>query len=554
MKKSLSLHLGKYQKQVDERLGQWEAQSFSRRIWAKDPSLWHPEPQPEITDRLGWLVLPERMEEKCDKILSFANQIKEEGFSHVLLLGMGGSSLAPELFQKIFGNAPGFPELFVLDSTHPKAVLAVENKVDLAHTLFLISSKSGTTLETLSLFRYFWARATAIFDRPGRCFVAITDAGSPLERLAREKNFRKTFLPPSDVGGRYSVFTEFGLVPAALIGLDILKLLDNGRIASRDSRSPGAEEKSFGFILGATLGELARHRDKLTIWATPSLSGFPAWLEQLLAESTGKQEKGIVPIVEELFAPVEIYGPDRIFVGLFLEEEHSFELERRLIELEASGHPTIRIVLKDKLDLGLEFFRWELATACAGAVLGIHPFNQPDVQLAKDLTRSAMEKDKDATDTAKGPFEGVSIREERACATAIKGFLSNASPGDYVAVQAYLPPTPEITLALQNVRNALFRHTRLATTLGFGPRFLHSTGQLHKGGPNTLLAIQVVDEPEQDLPIPETNYTFAALIEAQAMGDYSALRQKKRRVLRISLGQSVLDGLQKLEDFFLSGE
>jgi hypothetical protein len=237
-----------------------------------------------------------------------------------------------------------------------------------------------------------------------------------------------------------------------------------------------------------------------------------------------------------------------------LEEEHSPELERRFLELEASGHPTIRVVLKEKLDLGLELFHWELATASAGAVLGIHPFNQPDVQLAKDLTRSAMEKSKETTETVNEPFDGVSIGEEKACATAIKGLFSKAMPGDYVAVQAYLPPTPEITLALQNVRHALLKRTRLATTLGFGPRFLHSTGQLHKGGPNTVFAIQVVDEPEQDLPVPETDYTFATLIEAQAMGDYRALQQRERKVLRITLGQNVLDGLQKLEYFFIDDE
>jgi len=430
----------------------------------------------------------------------------------------------------------------------------VENKLDLAHTLVLVSSKSGTTLETLSLFQYFWDRVSENHGKPGRRFIAITDAGSSLERLAKEKKFRRTFLSSSDVGGRYSAFTEFGLVPAASIGLDIQKLLDKGRVASENSLPPRAEKKSPGFILGAALGELAQHRDKLTIWATSSLGGFPAWLEQLLAESTGKQGKGIVPIVEEPFVPTEIYGQDRVFVGLFLEEEHSPELERCLLELEASGHPTIWIILKEKLDLGLELFHWELATASAGAVLGIHPFNQPDVQLAKDLTQSAMEKGKKATETVKEPFDGVSIREEKACATAIKGLFSKATPGDYVAVQAYLPPTPEITLALQNVRNALLKRTRLATTLGFGPRFLHSTGQLHKGGPNTVLAIQVVDEPEQDIPVPETDYTFTALIEAQSMGDYRALQQRERRVLRITLGQNVLEGLQKLEGFFIDGE
>lgn len=552
MKTHLPLDLGKFQAQVDQRLDRWTAQNFARRLWAKDISLWHPEPQPEMTDRMGWLDLPERMGDKCDEILSFAHQIKAEGFSQVLLIGMGGSSLAPEVFQRTFGNSPGFPELFVLDSTHPAAILAVENKLDLAHTLFLISSKSGTTLETLSLFRYFWDRAMEIHGQPGHCFIAITDAGSPLEQLAREKNFRRIFLPFPDVGGRYSAFTEFGLVPAALIGLDIHKLLDKGRIASRNSRLPRAMEKSFGFVLGAALGEIAHHRDKLTIWTTSSLDRFPAWLEQLIAESTGKQGRGIIPIVGEPFVPPEFYGEDRAFVGLYLEETHSLELENRLIALKASGHPTIRIGLKEKLDLGMEIFLWELATASAGAVLGIHPFNQPDVQLAKDYTRKAMEMGKKAGKTARDVVESFSTEKEKACAYAVQSLLSTAKPGDYIALQAFLPPSREVTQALQEVRSVLLRQTRLATTLGFGPRFLHSTGQIHKGGPNTVLALQITDKPEQDLIVPETGYSFATLIEAQALGDYQALKQKKRRVLRIAIEPDTVEGLKKLENLLTS--
>ncbi len=555
MNNSFSLHLGEDQKQVDQRLDRWTAQNFARRIWEKDPCLWHPQPLPEITDRLGWLALPEMMAERCDDILSFAREIKEERYSHVLLLGMGGSSLAPEVFQKTFRNAPGFPELIVCDSTHPEAVRAVENRLNPAHTLFLVSSKSGTTLETISLFKYFWDRASAAHDRPGSCFAAITDAGSPLERLAGERNFRRTFLPPSDVGGRYSAFTEFGIVPGALIGLDILKLLANGRTAANSSRSPGAEKNAPGFILGAALGELAlHHRDKLTIWTTSGLSGFPPWLEQLLAESTGKERKGLIPVVAEPFVTAEGYGRDRIFVGLFLDEDPGRDLDRHLSRLEDSGHPTIRISLKEKLDLGLEIFSWELATASAGAVLGIQPFDQPDVQLTKELTRSAMEKDKGATETVPDSPEYVSTGDEKACVLAIEDFVARAAPGDYVAVQAYLSPIPEITAALEAVRSAIFKRTRLATTTGFGPRFLHSTGQLHKGGPNTVLAIQLVDDPARDIPVPGTDYSFASLIRAQAAGDYSALRRQTRRVLPITLGQDVSGGLQKLIGFFTGRE
>ena len=549
MDSQLTLSLGKYRDQVDQQLDRWEAQRFAQRMWAKDPTLWHPEPQPEIADRLGWLAMPERMQDKVEDILSFAHRIKVEGFSHVLLLGMGGSSMAPEVFQKTMGNTPGFPELIVIDSTHPAAIIGAEKKLDPSNTLVLISSKSGTTLETLSLFRYFWAWACKNHDKPGRHFVAITDLGSPLEALARHKKFRRIFLPSPDVGGRYTAFTEFGLVPAALIGMDIQRLLDKGRIASRNSFSPRKENKSPGFILGAALGELARHRDKLTIWTTPSLAGYPAWLEQLIAESLGKKGKGIVPIVEEPFAQADFYGQDRVFVGFFLGEDRSPELEKRLLALEVCGHPTIRIDLKDKFDLGREFFRWEIATASAGVVLGIQPFNQPDVQLTKDLTRKAMEKSRDTKKTAKTPTQGISINEDHAVSSVLENFLSTAIPGDYVSVQAYLPPSPEITLALQGVRKALFERTRLATTLGFGPRFLHSTGQLHKGGPNTVLAIQIRDVPDQDLHVPETDYTFSDLIEAQAYGDYRALQQKKRRTILITLGRDVTDGLKKLKEF-----
>ncbi len=552
MKNQPLFSLGDFQKQVKQRLDQWAAQNFSHRIWAKDSALWHAESLPEIADRLGWLALPERMEGKCDEILTFVNQIKAEGFSHVLLLGMGGSSMAAEVFQKIFSNASGYPELFILDSTHPAAVCAMENKLDLAHTLFLIASKSGTTLETLSFFRYFWGRAKELHDKPGCCFIAITDAGSPLERLARERNFRQVFLSSPDVGGRYSALTEFGLVPAALVGLDIQTLLDKARAASRNSRIPGAEEKSPGFILGAALGEMSPHRDKLTIWTTPSLSGFPDWLEQLLAESLGKQGKGIVPVVGEPFAPPETYGQDRVFARLFLDGDPNPDMETHVYALEASGHPVIQIGLKEKLDLGREIFCWELAAAAAGAVLGIHPFNQPDVQLAKKFTRKAMEMRRRAREREQASTAVFSTKKEKVCAAALKNLFSTANPGDYIALQAWLPPSKEITQALQKLRYTLLQNTRLATTLGFGPRFLHSTGQLHKGGPNTVRVIQLIDEPAQDISVPETDYSFASLIEAQALGDFHALQQRKRQVLRITIEKDGIGGLKRLTDLLPS--
>jgi transaldolase/glucose-6-phosphate isomerase len=550
MDSQLIFRLGKIQQLVDHRLDGWEAQRFAQRIWAKDPTLWGAESQPEITDRLGWLALPERMQEKCEDILSFAHRIKGEGFSRILLLGMGGSSLAPEVFQRVMGNTQGFPELVVLDTTHPAAIVAAEKKLDPSSTLILVSSKSGTTLETLSLFHYFWAWACKYLNDPGQCFAAISDEGSPLDGLAKKRNFRKTFHPSPDVGGRFSAFTEFGLVPAALVGIDIQRLLDKGRIASRAGHGPGVEKRDLAIILGAALGELAIHRNKLTFMTTSSLSGFPVWLEQLIAESTGKQGRGIVPIVEEPSIPAENYSRDRAFIGFFLEEDRDQELERRFLELEAIGHPTVRIRMKDAFDLGQEFFRWEMATACAGAALGIHPFNQPDVQLTKDLTHSAMAQPENTKETSRGTVDIISISEEKACATAVKDALAKTSADDYVALQAYLPPGAEIIQALQNLREAILKHSHKATTLGFGPRYLHSTGQLHKGGPNTLLAIQITDKPPMGLHVPGSDFTFDALIQAQAQADFRALQQKKRRILRITLGQDVIEGLKTLKGFF----
>jgi transaldolase/glucose-6-phosphate isomerase len=546
----LILNLGNLQDAVDERMAAWVSQQFARKLWNKETSLWHPDPQPEIIDRLGWLALPEGMQEKCEDLLSFAHQVKKDGFSHILLLGMGGSSLAPEVYQKVMGNAPGFPELIVLDSTHPAAIRAVEKKLPTASTLVIVSSKSGTTLETSSLFQYFWKWASSNQSDPGRFFVAITDEKSPLESVAKKHRFRRIFLPPSDVGGRYAAFTEFGLVPAALIGIDIQRLLSQGQAALREDLSPGKETNSSGLALGAALGELARQKNKLTLRTTRSLAGFPSWLEQLLAESLGKKGQGIVPVVEEPVVREEIYGQDRAFVGFFSEEDSDPSLEKHFDGLDASGHPNIRINLHDRYEIGRDVIRWEIATASAGSALGIHPFNQPDVQLTKDLTRKAMEKSElEKTPGAKSAL-GFSFDGGHADLSVIENFLSSAHPEDYLALQAYLPPLPEIKLALLDIRSALFQRTRLATTLGFGPRFLHSTGQLHKGGPDTVVAIQIVDEPNQEIPVPGTNYTFGDLIAAQAWGDYNALTQKKRRAIRINLGGNIIESLKKLEKFF----
>ncbi|NQT79099.1 MAG: hypothetical protein HQ555_01740 [Candidatus Aminicenantes bacterium] len=542
------LELGEYKGQVEERLKSWKEQKFSRRLWAKDHTLWFPEPKPEIADRLGWLELPEMKHERLDALSSFAQGVKEEGISNVVLLGMGGSSLAPEVFQKTFGNAPGYPELFVLDSTHPSAIGSMEEKLDLVRTLFLVSSKSGTTLETLSLFRYFWNQMNSLTDKPGSHFVAITDPGTPLMKLAKDRDFRQVFQSNPDVGGRYSAFTDFGLVPAALIGMDIQRLLDRARIASENAAFCDSEDRASGLILGAALGEVARSKDKLTFLTSPSLSGFPDWLEQLIAESTGKDGKGMIPVVSEPPSSIEEYGKDRFFVCLSLEGDNEAELEEQRRALEKAGHPTVLINLKEKYDLGQEIFRWEVAIASAGAVLGIHPFNQPDVQLAKDLAHKAMEKRQEPEGESIDPVETFSVEEPEVLTGALKNWVAQAQSGNYIALHAYISPNVSTTRALQRIRSGLLKHTQLATTLGYGPRFLHSTGQLHKGGPNIGLFLQLVDEPSVDLSIPETDYSFNTLIEAQALGDYQALKQRDRRVLRVNLKSDVSGGLDRLKD------
>ncbi len=549
---SQSFSLGKLQTGVEAIWQRWQAEKFASRLWEKDYTLWSSEPLSELADRLGWLTLPETMRGQLDDMAALAESAKAEGISHVVLLGMGGSSLAPEVFQRTFGNAPGYPELRVLDSTHPEAVRAVEAAVDLPRTLFLVSSKSGTTTETLSFFHYFWQRLSQTESgkktgAPGCHFVAITDPGTPLEKLASERSFRRVFSAPEDVGGRYSALTVFGLVPAALIGVDVPRLLERAGQMAGACSSPSIHENS-GLALGAVLGEAARGgQDKLTFLASPSLDALPHWIEQLIAESTGKDGKGIIPVVGEPHGAPETYGTDRLFVRLCIRGEEKAALESQTAALEAAGHPVVRITLSEKEDLGQEFFRWEMAAAAAGTVLGIHPFNQPDVQLAKELAREAMAaKSGRAKGMGDERVRELSVERGEELKGALGSWLAETQSGDYIATQAYLAPTNEAVAALQSLRAKLRDRLHLATTVGFGPRFLHSTGQLHKGGPNSGLFLQLVDEPTADLPVPEMSYSFGALIRAQALGDFQALRQRGRRVLQISMGNDIPAGLRDL--------
>lgn len=522
---------------MEARLAAWESAGVARRIWAKDPTVWAETHLPELSDRLGWLSLPSEMAPVVAELQEFAAGIQAEGFRFVVLLGMGGSSLAPEVFQATFGNAPGYPELIVLDSTHPSAVAAVDGRIDLEHTLFLVASKSGTTLETLSFFRYFWNRLVTEGLPQGSRFVALTDPGSRLEDLAAERGFRRVFSTPPEVGGRYSALTLFGLVPAALIGVDIGRLLASAATVADACRGAGPDNP--GLILGAVWGEAARAgRDKLTTVVSPGLAAFPNWLEQLVAESTGKDGTGIVPVAGEDLLPPGEYSDDRLFLAYQLEgdSDHGAALEA----VAAAGHPVIRITLAQPEDLGGAMFAAEMATAAAGSILGIHPFNQPDVQVAKELARAAMA----------GELEGGAPIEAAAPtdATRLGAWLAALPQDAYLGLSAYVPMTVESDRLLQSLRLHLQHLTGAATTVGFGPRFLHSTGQLHKGGPGAALFLQLIDDPAEDTSVPETDFTFGRLIAGQAEGDYRALQDRGRRVLRVDLGGDFRAGLETLVD------
>jgi transaldolase/glucose-6-phosphate isomerase len=558
--------LGRYEDAVRRRLERWQAEGFGRRLWDKDPSLWAPKPLPELVDRLGWLTLPAALagdaggiggSGEIEAFSRLGDEIRQEGFRDAVVLGMGGSSLAPEVFALTFGHAPGYPTLSVLDSTHPAAVRALAGRLDLARTLFVVSSKSGGTTETMSFFRACWDLVGRVLDRdPGSNFVAVTDAGSSLEKLARERGFRAVFNAPEDVGGRYSAFTSFGLVPAALIGANLRALAESGRTLAEASGPDVPAADNPGLYLGAALGELAlAGRDKVTFLTTRALESFPDWIEQLVAESTGKRKvsgdghAGIVPVVGERPGAPESYGEDRFFVALLLGRDGEEEVLDHVDALQRAGHPVACFRLDSATDLGREIFRWELAVAAAGSVIGVQPFDQPDVQLAKELATQAMKK-------AAGDVEGASARAERevevdggeVLRTALRDWLHGTHPGDYLGIHAYLAPSAETTAALRELQQVLRDGTRLATTLGYGPRFLHSTGQLHKGGTDQGRFLQIVDTPQEDVPVPETQYTFGTLIRAQAEGDRQALEQRGRKVLRVQLGTGGQTALAALLD------
>ncbi len=527
---------------IEARLRQWESDRLFERMLEHDPTLWAPRGTPEIENRLGWLDLPSTMAPKVGDLTQFGRDVASEGFTDVVVLGMGGSSLAPEVFQTTFGNAEGYPRLTVLDSTHPAAVTALADALDLSRTLFVVSSKSGTTTEMLFFFYYFWARLTEAGINPGPHFVAVTDSGTPLERLAQKRGFRRVFSAPPDVGGRYSALCEFGLVPAALIGVDVGELL----ATVHSARDMSDEEMGLALRLGARIGECAlAGRDKLTFVTSPSLRSLPTWIEQLIAESTGKFDVGIVPIDQETVWDYPNYGHDRVMVYIGLRTEPEQE-KREAVRALVPEWAHVSQIIEDTHEISRLMMRWEIATAAAGAVLGINPFDQPDVQLAKDLAREAMEGSGSSRDS--GHIISIDDADLEAAAS---GWLESASSGDYIGLHVYLAPSDKVSEGIRKLRTVLGSKARVATTAGYGPRFLHSTGQLHKGGANNGLFLQIVDDASaNDVAVPETDYTFGQLLTAQAAGDTGALIQRGRRVLRVSLGADARAGLERLISVF----
>ncbi|HEV2749237.1 MAG TPA: bifunctional transaldolase/phosoglucose isomerase [Gemmatimonadales bacterium] len=511
-----SAQLRAFDQKVVLRLAELGRADVPRRIWGRDPTVWKPDPNtPEIANRLGWLSVGEMMAQQVKTLATFADQVRSE-FDRVVLCGMGGSSLAPEVLWRTFGRPSGYPALLVLDSTDPRAVAAAGAGDELARTLFLISSKSGTTQETDCLYRYFWERTGG----RGTQFVAITDPDTPLARLAVERQFRRTFVNPADIGGRYSALSYFGLVPAALIGIDVGLLLHRAHRAAEVAAPVVPVGQNPAAWLGATLGEAAlAGRNKATFVLSPGIGSFGLWVEQLIAESTGKEGKGILPVADEPLGAPEVYGRDRTFIALTLAGEENDASEQQLRALTAAGHPVVRLVLDDRYDLGQEFFRWEFATAVASAILRINAFDQPNVAESKQNTKDVLAGHEPAA-----PAATAAERDQ---------FLSAIRPGDYLAIMAYLPPTPQNDGRLAALRVRLRDRLKVATTVGYGPRFLHSTGQLHKGGPPVGHFLQITERAEPDVPIPGESYTFGQLEMAQAEGDLRALRGRGRPAIRV---------------------
>ncbi|TMD14108.1 MAG: bifunctional transaldolase/phosoglucose isomerase [Chloroflexi bacterium] len=527
--------LGGLQPVVDAQLTKLQKDEAPRRLWAKDSTLWTADPakRQEIRDRLGWLDVADKMQEKADELSELAAQGRK--LSDVVLLGMGGSSLCPDVLRNTFGTLKGRPKLHVLDTTDPATILGVRAKIRLATTLFIVASKSGETTETLSHFAYFFNETR----QNGKQFAAITDPGTSLERLARDNGFRWVFSNPPDIGGRYSALSYFGLVPGALMGVDVSELLERAVEMEHSCADSVPVESNPGAWLGAVMGRLATQgRNKVTLITSPKVATFGYWVEQLLAESTGKEGKGLVPIEGEPIGKPTVYGDDRLFVYIRMDADPP---NRAVRALEKYGHPVVTLTMRDKLDLGGEFFRWEVATAIAGAVLGIDAFDQPNVQESKDNTKKVL-----ATFKNRGNLPAADSVPAAKAKAQIASLVDRARRGAYFAIMAYTSRTPQSEAAIAAIRTAVRDKTKIATTAGYGPRFLHSTGQLHKGGPKTGLFLQIVQDDAKDVKIPGQPYTFSVLKQAQSLGDLQSLTSRRLPVLRVTLGREPAAGWRAL--------
>jgi transaldolase/glucose-6-phosphate isomerase len=540
-------------------LDDWKKNNKIARLWQKDASLWS---GTDESNWLGWLTITEEQFAHLDALQQMAADVKKARFKHALLLGMGGSSLCPEVLRMTFGKIKGFPELHVLDSTDPAQIRAIEAKVDLKSTVCVVSSKSGSTLEPNIYKQYFFERVKAKVGEKevGNRFIAITDPGSKMQQVAEADKFRKIFFGIPSIGGRYSAISNFGMVPAAVMGLNVAKFLKSTEEMVIACRPSSAADVNPGVILGTILGVAANHgRDKLTIVTSPGIFDLGAWLEQLIAESTGKIGKGIIPVDRERLAKPAAYGNDRVFAYLRLASKPNKAQDVAVAALEKAGHPVVRITLPNTGTLGQEFFRWEIATAVAGSIIGIDAFNQPDVEASKIETKK-LTTQYEATGSLppEVPFfedKGIKLFADEKNVAAVHGpkladvlkaHLSRLGAGDYFAVLGYIPMNAANEKALQAIRHSVRDKKKVATVLGFGPRFLHSTGQAYKGGPNSGVFLQITCDDAKDLPVPGQKYTFGIVKAAQARGDFAVLAERGRRALRVHLGKNLKSGLAAL--------
>jgi len=545
---------------VEASLDDWKKNNKVARLWQKDASLWS---NSDEASWLGWLTVTEEQLANVGSFKQLAAEVRKAKFKNVVLLGMGGSSLCPEVLRMTFGKVAGFPELHVLDSTDPVQIKALEKKLDLKKTLCIVSSKSGSTLEPNIFKQYFFARVKKAVGEKlvGSRFIAVTDPGSKMQQVAEADGFWKIFAGVPSIGGRYSALSNFGMVPAAAMGLDVAKFLKNTQEMVKICGPATAADKNPGVLLGTILGVAANHgRDKITIITSPGIFDLGAWLEQLIAESTGKVGKGIIPVDREKLAKPDAYGSDRVFAYLTLAGKTNKAQDAAVAALEKTGQPVIRITLPNTYALGQEFFRWEIATAVAGSIIGINAFNQPDVEASKVETRKlTSEYESTGSLPPESPFftakDGQLFADEKNAAALsggkslgeiLKTHLSRIGASDYFAVLGYIPMNAENEAALQAIRTAVRDSKKVATCLGFGPRFLHSTGQAYKGGPNSGVFLQITCDDASDLPVPGQKYTFGVVKTAQARGDFAVLAERGRRALRIHLGKNLKPGLKAL--------